>query len=48
MGEDDFKDECSNGRSLACRQVTLPTGNLDPYLLALPCPNHTSFLGTIT
>jgi len=36
MGEGDFKDECSNGRSSASRQVTSPTGNLDPYLPALP------------
>jgi len=36
MGEADFRDECSNGRSSAFRQVTSPTGNLDPYLPALP------------
>jgi hypothetical protein len=36
MGEGDFRDECSNGRSSASRQVTSPTGNLDPYLPALP------------
>lgn len=36
MGEADFRDECSSGRSSALRQVTSPTGNLDPYLPALP------------
>jgi hypothetical protein len=36
MGEGDFRDECSNGRSSASRQVTSPIGNLDPYLPALP------------
>jgi hypothetical protein len=36
MGEGEFKDECSNGRSSALRQVTSPVGNLDPYLPALP------------
>lgn len=36
VGDGDFSDEWSRGRSAASRQVTSPTGNLDPYLPALP------------
>lgn len=36
MGDGEFNDECSKGRSSASMQVTSPTGKFDPYLPALP------------
>lgn len=36
MGDGDFSDEWSKGRSSSSIQVTSPTGNSDPYLPALP------------
>lgn len=36
IGDGEFSDEWSNGRSCLSKQVTSPTGKLDPYLPALP------------
>lgn len=42
IGDEESKAECSKGRSSAAKQVTSPTGYLDPYLPALPATktNH--------
>lgn len=36
IGDGVSSDEWSKGRSSESKQVTSPTGNLDPYLPALP------------
>lgn len=42
VGDADFSDEWSKGKSSPFIQVTSPMGNLDPYLPALPTKQETN------
>jgi len=45
MGDGEFNDEWSKGRSSSSKHVTSPSGKFDPYLPALPVSRN-AFIAT--